>query len=106
MQSKAQYNTKYSLVPDFCIIGIKEVADRIKQENISRIIQNNDFFVSLNSKKISVLDQEKNIDVDFEEQVRIMISTEENPEKRANLYNFWTKACKRKNFSHNKISKI
>lgn len=85
------------------VLKIKEISDKVKKENILKIIKNNDFFVSLNSKKISVLDQEKNIDVDFEEQVRIMISTEENPEKRANLYNFWTKACKRKNFSHEKF---
>ena len=85
------------------VLKIKEISDKVKKENILKIIKNNDFFVSLNSKKISVLDQEKNIEVDFEEQVRIMISTEENPEKRANLYNFWTKACKRKNFSHEKF---
>ena len=82
------------------IIGIKEVADRIKQENISRIIQNNDFFVSLNKKKLDVLEQESELEVDFEDQVKILISSEENPEFRSNLYDYWINAKKGKHFSN------
>ena len=62
-------------------------------------MQCNDFLISLNSKRINILEEETTIpEFDYEEQIKILISSETNPEIRAGLYEYWQKVSREKNF--------
>ena len=58
------------------------------------------FLFPSTKKKLDVLEQESELEVDFEDQVKILISSEENPEFRSNLYDYWINAKKGKHFSN------
>ena len=62
-------------------------------------MQCNDFLISLNSKRINILEDETTIpEFDYEEQIKILISSETNPEIRAGLYEYWQKVSRENNF--------
>ena len=63
-------------------------------------MQTNDFLTSLNSRRISIIKDETTIpENDYEEQAKILISSETNPEVQASLYEYWQIVSKDKNFN-------
>ena len=67
-------------------------------------MQSNDFVVSLNSRRIDILKDQSTIPVnDYDEQAKILISSEINPEVQASLYQYWQNISKNKNFDKNSL---
>ena len=62
-------------------------------------MQSNDFVKSLNSRRIDIIKDQSTIpENDYDEQAKIMISSETNPEVQASLYQYWQNVVKDKNF--------
>ena len=60
----------------------------------------NAFITSLNSRRINVIKDETTIsENEYQEQAKIMISAETNPEVQANLTKYWQNVSKDKNFN-------
>ena len=89
---------------DEILLNLKEISRERRQENVLKVMQHNDFVVSLNSRRISILKDEMEIpENDYEEQAKILISSEENPEVQASLYRYWQHISKDTNFDKKKF---
>ena len=51
------------------VLKVKEISDKIKIDNILKIIKNNDFFVNLCSWKIDIFENDSP-EINYEEQIR------------------------------------
>ena len=60
------------------VLKVKEISEKIKIDNILKIIKNNVFFVNLCSGKIDIFENDSP-EIDNEEQVRILIASEKDP---------------------------
>ena len=81
------------------LLRIKETSDEAKRENILKVIKYNDFKISYSSKKYNIFEGEKNRGLKLEDQARILISSEENSEIRANLLEYWRSASLENDFN-------
>ena len=60
----------------------------------------NDFITSLNSRRINVIKDETTIsENEYQEQAKIMISAETNPEVQTSHTKYWQNVSKDKNFN-------
>ena len=74
---------------DETLLNLKTFSRERRQENVLKVMQTNDFITSLNSRRINIIKDETTIpENDYEEQAKIMISSETNPEVQASLYEY------------------
>ena len=67
-------------------------------------MQSNDFVISLNSRRIDIIKDQSTIpENDYDEQAKIMISSEINPEVQASLYQYWENLAKDENFDQKTV---
>ena len=81
------------------LLRIKETSDKAKRENILKVIKYNDFKISFASNKYNIFEGKNDRGLKLEDQARILISSEENPEIRANLLEYWRSASLEKEFN-------
>ena len=70
-------------------LGIKEFGEQVRKENILTILNHNDFFTKLPTQKFEIFSGESRRELDIEDQIQILISSEDNSEIRADLLEYW-----------------
>ena len=62
-------------------------------------MQSNDFLSSLNTKRVKILKDTSKVEkIDYDEQAKILISSETNTDIRSSLYDYWQSVANEKNF--------
>ena len=82
--------------------NLKDFSERVKNQNILKVIRHNNFFTSFGAKKLNVFEIEAE-EEDLEEQAKILISSEEDPDLRANLYEYWKVSSQKSTFNNHKF---
>ena len=68
-------------------------------------MNSDDFFTSLPSQRLDVFETEINSLMEVEEQIKILLSCEDDPEMRADFYQYWLDRTKEPNYDENQILK-
>ena len=79
-------------------LNLFEIAQENKKNYVLKVMKHNDFQISMKFDKFDPF-QGKTPEIDLSEQIKILISCEEDPNKRWILYESWQKARKDKNFN-------
>ena len=74
---------------DSRLLNLQEFGQETKKQNILKIMNCDDFFTSLPSQKLDVFKTEVKSALETGEQIKILLSCEENPEIRATQYEHW-----------------
>ena len=61
-------------------------------------MNSDDFFTSLPSQRLDVFETEINSLMEVEEQIKILLSCEDDPEMRADFYQYWLDRTKEPNY--------
>ena len=87
------------------LLNLKTISRERRQENVLKVMQSNDFVISLNSRRIDIIKDQSTIpENDYDEQAKIMISSEINPEVQASLFQYWQNVAKDKFDQHNPLN--
>ena len=68
-------------------------------------MNSDDFFTSLPSQRLDVFETEINSLMEVEEQIKILLSCEDDPEMRADFYQYWLDRTKEPNYDENQFLK-
>ena len=79
-------------------LNLIEIAQEHKKNNILKVIKHNDFQITMKDSRFDPFEG-KTPEIDLSEQIRILISSEEDPNKRWILYESWQKERKKKIFN-------
>ena len=74
---------------DSRLLNLQEFGQETKKQNILKIMNWDDFVTSLPSQKLDVFKTEVKSALETGEQIKILLSCEENPEIRATQYEHW-----------------
>lgn len=80
------------------ILKIQDIAVSTRQENILQAMNKSDFFARYPSTKCNFF-QNDTVEPDYEEQIRILISSIEDKEEMDQMYRYWLQEKRRKNYS-------
>ena len=62
-------------------------------------MQSNDFLSSLNTKRVKILKDTSKVEkIDYDEQAKILISSETDTDIRSSLYDYWQSVATEKSF--------
>ena len=70
------------------LLELKEFGQDIRRQNILHMMNSDDFFTSLPSQRLDVLETKINSVMEVEEQIKILLSCEDDPEMRADSYQY------------------
>ena len=80
------------------ILQIQDIAVSTRQENILQVMNRSTFFGKNSAKKYSFFDNEPD-GPDFEEQIRILISSIEDKKDMDQIYRYWQSEKKKRDYS-------
>ena len=84
---------------DESLLNLTAVSRERKQQNVLKVMQSNDFLSSLNTKRVKILKDTTKVDkIDYDEQAKILISSETNTDIRSSLYDYWQSVANEKSF--------
>ena len=81
------------------ILKIQDIAISTRQENILQAMNKSDFFSSYPSTKCNFFQNDTEIEPDYEEQIRILISSIEDKDEMDQMYRYWLQEKRKKNYS-------
>ena len=70
------------------ILNILDISNKVRQENLLQVVNKNSFFERYQNKRIDFL-SEDSYELDFETQIRILISTTEDETTMNVLHDYW-----------------
>jgi hypothetical protein len=83
-----------------------EISNKQRQENILNVVRHNDFSAGYKTNadfKVLKNEAKEKLGINYENQLRILIASEENAEMRENLKEYYSMAQKHPNFDEEKI---
>ena len=80
------------------IMKIQDIAVSTRQKNILQVMNNSDFFARYPSTKCNFFEHDP-IEPDYEEQIRILISSIEDKDDMDQMYRYWLTEKRKKNYS-------
>ena len=66
-------------------------------------MNSDNFFTSLPSQRLDVFETKINSVMEVEEQIKILLSCEDDPEMRADFYQYWMDSTNEPNYDENKF---
>ena len=79
------------------IMTVVDEAQKIKRENVIKVMRSNTYFCGFSKEKLDVFTAPKS-KVNMEEQIETLISAENDDAKQVTLFNYWQQSKKKKNF--------
>ena len=73
---------------DESILDINALAREARQENIMHVLNSGNFFTRYPSKKCDFYEKDS-VTIDFEQQIKILISSIEDDSQREHVYKYW-----------------
>ena len=70
------------------ILEILEISGKVRQENLVQVMNKSSFFERYPNKKVDFLTDET-FELDYEEQIRVLISSIENDDEMSAIYSYW-----------------
>ena len=69
------------------LVNLVDIARKQRKDNVLNILKSNDFFCGFKTRTLEDLGKKGN--VNFKEQIRILIGSIEDPQQRLQCYDYW-----------------
>ncbi len=70
------------------ILEILEISGKVRQENIVQVMNKSSFFERYQNKQVDFL-KDGTFELDYDEQIKVLIGSNENDDERNALYSYW-----------------